>query len=471
MKKVTDRADDLTYTGAMDFKDGADKAVEYAYDANGNMTSDLNRGIVSITYNQLNLPQSVLFKDGHESRYTYAADGRKLRAEYRLNNFQVIDKSDASGIDWAEQSTIGDGMVVKPGITDSVKADNPYYTTLTVRDYCGSYIYKNGKLERVLTDNGYWQDGELYFYIKDYQGNVRVVLDQRNQPVELNAYYPYGMLMAATPSDSKQPHKYGAKELDRENGLDLYDSQARWYAPQIGRTSTLDPMAEKYPHLSPYLWCAANPITLTDPTGKELKPKGEEELQVIKNTIPAEARRFVVINDEGFIDKNKLEEYSGDSYNFQILKYIVNSPITMFVELNDNYNYIDENGELKNSTMTYYDFNPLYDNEDDKDKTGSTISGLSTGETGKMGITLFPDRAGFSGSTNNTIHVIINKNLSEKGAAETYSHEANGHGALYILNGYNHRGASHHFRGTKDTNIKLIDMIIKSKTETVKNMK
>ena len=270
---------------------------------------------------------------------------------------------------------------------------------------------------------------------------------------------------------SQQPHKYGAKELDRENGLDLYDSQARWYAPQIGRTSTLDPMAEKYPHLSPYLWCAANPITLTDPTGKELKPKGEEELQVIKNTIPAEARRFVVINDEGFIDKNKLEEYSGDSYNFQILKYIVNSPITMFVELNDNYNYIDENGELKNSTMTYYDFNPLYDNEDDKDKTGSTISGLSTGETGKMGITLFPDRAGFSGSTNNTIHVIINKNLSEKGAAETYSHEANGHGALYILNGYNHRGASHHFRGTKDTNIKLIDMIIKSKTETVKNMK
>ena len=143
----------------------------------------------------------------------------------------------------------------------------------------------------------------------------------------------------------------------------------------------------------------------------------------------------------------------------------------MFVELNDNYNYIDENGELKNSTMTYYDFNPLYDNEDDKDKTCSTISGLSTGETGKMGITLFPDRAGFSGSTNNTIHVIINKNLSEKGAAETYSHEANGHGALYILNGYNHRGASHHFRGTKDTNIKLIDMIIKSKTETVKNMK
>ena len=217
----------------------------------------------------LNLPQRILFKDGHENRYTYAADGRKLRAEYRLNNFQIIAKSDASGSDWAEQGLADGGMVAGPGVSDSVKIDNPNFTTITVRDYCGNYIYKNGKLERILTDNGYMQDGELYFYIKDYQGNVRVVLDQRNRPVELNAYYPYGMLMASTPSDSHQPHKYGTKELDRENGLDCYDSQARWYAPQTGRTSTLDPMAEKYPHLSPYLWCAANPITLTDPDGKE----------------------------------------------------------------------------------------------------------------------------------------------------------------------------------------------------------
>ena len=110
---------------------------------------------------------------------------------------------------------------------------------------------------------GYMQDGGLYFYIKDYQGNVRVVLNQANRPVEINSNYPYGGLMAATTTEGSQPYKYSTKELDRENGLDLYDSQARWYAPQIGRTSTLDPMAEKYPHLSPYLWCAANLITLT----------------------------------------------------------------------------------------------------------------------------------------------------------------------------------------------------------------
>lgn len=74
---------------------------------------------------------------------------------------------------------------------------------------------------------GYIQGGEYYFYIKDYQGNIRVVLNQSNQPIELNSYYLYGALMAATTTEGNQPYKYSAKELDRENGLDLYDSQAR----------------------------------------------------------------------------------------------------------------------------------------------------------------------------------------------------------------------------------------------------
>lgn len=42
LKKVTDQCDELTYAGAMDFKDGASEQVEYTWDANGNMTSDLN---------------------------------------------------------------------------------------------------------------------------------------------------------------------------------------------------------------------------------------------------------------------------------------------------------------------------------------------------------------------------------------------------------------------------------------------
>ena len=45
LKKVTDQCEELSYAGAMDFKDGADKDEEYTYDANGNMTRDRNKGI------------------------------------------------------------------------------------------------------------------------------------------------------------------------------------------------------------------------------------------------------------------------------------------------------------------------------------------------------------------------------------------------------------------------------------------
>ena len=46
------------------FKDGVKQANEYAYDANGNLTKDLNKGITNISYNCLNLPSVVTFSDG-----------------------------------------------------------------------------------------------------------------------------------------------------------------------------------------------------------------------------------------------------------------------------------------------------------------------------------------------------------------------------------------------------------------------
>ena len=67
-----------------------------------------------------------------------------------------------------------------------------------------------------------------------------------------------------------QPLKYGAKELDRENGLDLYDSRARFYDSMIGRTTSQDPLAEKYSGVSPYLWCAGNPIEFIDEKGDSI---------------------------------------------------------------------------------------------------------------------------------------------------------------------------------------------------------
>ena len=100
------------------------------------------------------------------------------------------------------------------------------------------------------------------------------------------------------------------------------------------------------------------------------------------------------------------------------------------------------------------------------------MGGLSTGESGFMGKTLFPDKEGIQNSPNGNIIVIVNKNLSPAGAAENYSHEANGHALMYILNGGDHKGASHQpVKGQWiEGNKPLMEMIINSKKETIKNM-
>ena len=67
---------EAVYTGAGDF------STAYAYDANGNMMRDLNKGISNITYILLNLPGEITFSDGRKVKYIYTADGAKVRTTY-----------------------------------------------------------------------------------------------------------------------------------------------------------------------------------------------------------------------------------------------------------------------------------------------------------------------------------------------------------------------------------------------------
>lgn len=67
-----------------------------------------------------------------------------------------------------------------------------------------------------------------------------------------------------------QPFKYNGKELTIMNGLNLYDYHARQYDPAVGRFLTIDPLAEKYPWVSPYAYCLNNPVKFVDPDGKQV---------------------------------------------------------------------------------------------------------------------------------------------------------------------------------------------------------
>ena len=227
LKKVADRAGTSTFNNGFEFKDGIDLSTEYEYDENGNLTKDLNKNITAIQYNCLNLPSRVMFANGNSISYLYDAAGRKLRTVHVLEG-------------------------------DSVTTD-----------YCGNVVYENGVPQILLTEVGYVSltDGQYHYYLKDHQGNNRVVVDEEGAVEEVNDYYAFGGLMSTSSRQSVQPYKYNGKELDRKGGLDWYDYGARYYDAALGRWHVVDPMSEKYYGVSPYLYCANNPILLVDPNG------------------------------------------------------------------------------------------------------------------------------------------------------------------------------------------------------------
>ena len=72
---------------------------------------------------------------------------------------------------------------------------------------------------------------------------------------------------------------FSAKERDPETGLSYFGS--RYYSSDLSIWLSVDPMAAKYPSLSPYVYCADNPVMLVDPNGEAFDTDVDEDNHVI----------------------------------------------------------------------------------------------------------------------------------------------------------------------------------------------
>ena len=79
-------------------------------------------------------------------------------------------------------------------------------------------------------------------------------------------------------------YTFSAKEKDVETGLSYFGS--RYYSSDLSVWLSVDPMAAKYPSLSPYTYCADNPVKLVDPNGEDY------EVVVVGNTITIKATYY-----------------------------------------------------------------------------------------------------------------------------------------------------------------------------------
>jgi RHS repeat-associated protein len=147
-----------------DFKNNANLAIEYTYDGDGDLISDANKGIGSITYNFLHKAAIINVPGKGEVRYWYDEAGNRIR-----KTMHYLDGSGNPDEKW---------------------------------DYFGSFVYKNDTLQYILNDEGRARPVPLYvdenntvtkfiydYFVKDHLGNVRsTVTAEPFNPSYLAAY-------------------------------------------------------------------------------------------------------------------------------------------------------------------------------------------------------------------------------------------------------------------------------------------
>ena len=110
-------------------------------------------------------------------------------------------------------------------------------------------------------------DEETFFYHSDHLGSTSYITDQDGNITQYTAYLPYGELLVDEHSSSEDlPYKFNGKELDEETGLYYYG--ARYLQPIASVWYGVDPLMEKYPEVSAYVYCHGNSMNRIDPDGK-----------------------------------------------------------------------------------------------------------------------------------------------------------------------------------------------------------
>ena len=143
-------------------------------------------------------------------------------------------------------------------------------TTTTAPEY---FVYGTERIARI---DG-WTNAidRSTFFLYDHLGNTRVSFTASDlSPLELHItyagdYFPYGkVLREFVDGDGGDRYLTTMHERDKETGLDYRG--ARYYDSDVARFLSLDPLAEKYPSLSPYNYVGGMPVIAIDPDGEKI---------------------------------------------------------------------------------------------------------------------------------------------------------------------------------------------------------
>ena len=188
---------------------------------------------LQFSYNLCNLPKQITATDGTTIKYTYFADGIK---------FKAVDAT-------------GNGFAYTGSLRWSI--ENGVLIPESVAITGGRALY-----------NDVDEPWSVNYYITDHLGSVRAVTDAEGEVLDTFDYMPYGSEFT-TDTDNITDYRFTGKEKQPMFGnSNIYDSSAR-FQNTYGRFMSIDPKAESFYYISPYTYCAGDPVNLVDPDGEK----------------------------------------------------------------------------------------------------------------------------------------------------------------------------------------------------------
>ena len=111
---------------------------------------------------------------------------------------------------------------------------------------------------------------DIFYYHTNHLGSTAFVTDNNAIITQGFLYAPFGEITTEYNANFGYnvlpKYSFNAKELDEETGMYYYE--ARYYKPPV--FTSRDPMFEKYFWMTPYAYCANNPVKYVDPDGEEM---------------------------------------------------------------------------------------------------------------------------------------------------------------------------------------------------------
>lgn len=244
-------------------------SIDYSYDSNGNLISDLNKNITSIDYNYLNLPTKIKWNNSESKKieYFYSSTGQKIQKKI-TNGSQIFITDYLDGFQYfngkLEFFPHQEGYVKHTLLNNQSTFDYVYNYTDHLGNVRLSYAKDPSTSDlKILTENHYYPFGLKHQkYINPALRNIESTLDQSSKAIiDINPQDETKSIY------SNYDYKYNYQEWQDEFGLNWYAMDFRNYDPAIGRFHSADPLGELTPDWTPYRFAFNNPVYFSDPTG------------------------------------------------------------------------------------------------------------------------------------------------------------------------------------------------------------